>query len=181
MSCGGKIHLEGNGILRANVISRPGQSQGLLYKHFFDSLINSFIHPLVKISLQRRHAQTVKNGASSHKTNYIDILTEILNLEAHLNRWIGSKVMAILLNGWILPTCGVASGRVGPAACTAGVFLFHLWLYILYEGTADGNWFFYGGLLLCITRAYMISLPLPFPSMWTQLMGLSLHTSHYYI
>ena len=29
--------------------------------------------PLVKISLWRRHAQTVKNGASNHKTIYIDI------------------------------------------------------------------------------------------------------------
>ena len=66
-------------------------------------------HPLVKISLQRRHAQTVKDDASSHKTNYINILLEILNLEDHLNHYIGSKVTAILLNGWILPTGGVAS------------------------------------------------------------------------
>ena len=51
-----------------------------------------------------RHAQTVKNGASSHKTNYIDIL----NLVGHLNRCIGTKVTAILLNGWILPNGGVA-------------------------------------------------------------------------
>ena len=64
----------------------------------------------------------VKNGASSHKTNYIDILSEILNLEGHLNRCIGSKVTAILLNGWILPTGGVASGRVCPAACAAGLY-----------------------------------------------------------
>ena len=52
----------------------------------------------MKISLQRRHAQTVKNGASSHKTNYIDIFLEILNPEGHQNRYIGSKVTAILLN-----------------------------------------------------------------------------------
>ena len=31
--------------------------------------------------------------------------------------------MAILLNGWILPTGGVASGKVCPAACAAGFFL----------------------------------------------------------
>ena len=76
----------------------------------------------------------VKNGASSHKTNYIDILSEILNLEGHLNQCIGSKVTAISLNGWILPTGGVASGRVCPGLlqaacslhtvqCTAGLFL----------------------------------------------------------
>ena len=55
----------------------------------------------------------VKNGASSHKTNYIDIFSEILNLEGHLNRCIGSKVTAILLNGWILPTGGASLGKVG--------------------------------------------------------------------
>ena len=74
------------------------------------------------MSLRRRHAQKVKNGASSHKTNYIEILSEILNLEGHLNRYIGSKVTAILLNGLILPTAGVASGRVCPAACAVGLF-----------------------------------------------------------
>ena len=34
----------------------------------------------------------VTNGASSHKTIYIDIFSEIVNLEGHLNRCIGSKV-----------------------------------------------------------------------------------------
>ena len=75
----------------------------------------------MKISLRRRHAQTVKNGASSHKTKYINILLEIINLEGHQNCCIGSKVTAILLNGWILPTGGVASGRVCPAAWAAGL------------------------------------------------------------
>ena len=65
----------------------------------------------MKISSQRRHGQTAKNGASSHKTNYIDIFSEILNLEGHQNCCIGSKVTAILLNGWILPTGGAALGR----------------------------------------------------------------------
>jgi hypothetical protein len=73
---------------------------------------------ILKKSLRRRHAQTVKNVASSHKTNYIDIL----NLDGHLNCCIGLKVKAILLNWWILPTGGVALGRVCPAACAAGLF-----------------------------------------------------------
>ena len=60
----------------------------------------------MKISLRRRHAQTVKNGASSHKTNCIDIFSEILNPEGHQNRCIGLKVTLILLNGYILPTGG---------------------------------------------------------------------------
>ena len=66
----------------------------------------------MKISLRRRHAQTVKNGASSHKTNYVEILSDILNPEWHQNRFIGSKVTVILLKGWILPIGGAASGMV---------------------------------------------------------------------
>ena len=58
----------------------------------------------------------VNNGASSHKTNYIDIFSDILNPEGHQNRCIGSKVTAILLNGWNLPTGGASSGRV--CACS---------------------------------------------------------------
>ena len=53
-----------------NIVSRPGRKQGLLYKDLCHSLIhywiNSLSDPLVKISLQRLHAQMVK-------TNYIDI------------------------------------------------------------------------------------------------------------
>ena len=41
-----------------------------------------------------------------------ELLKEIQNLEGHLNLFIGSKVTAILVNGGILPTSGVASGRV---------------------------------------------------------------------
>ena len=54
----------------------------------------------------------IKTAASSNKTNYINIFSEILNLEVHHNHCIGSKVTAILLNGSILPTGGVASGKV---------------------------------------------------------------------
>ena len=53
----------------------------------------------------------VNNGASSHKTNYIDIVSEILSLEGHRNLSIGLKVTAILMNGWILPTGGACIGK----------------------------------------------------------------------
>ena len=46
-------------------------------------------------------------------------MSDILNLEGHLNCCIGSKVTALLLNGGILPTGEVASERVCPAACAA--------------------------------------------------------------
>ena len=54
----------------------------------------------------------VEDGAFSHKIDYVTILKEILNLEGYLNCFIGSKVMAILVNGEILPSGGVALGRV---------------------------------------------------------------------
>ena len=56
------------------------------------------------ISLRRRHAQTVIN-ASRHKTNSMDIFSEILNLEGHQNHCIGSKVTAILPTGGVGKAC----------------------------------------------------------------------------
>ena len=99
-------------------LADPGEASGCSSNTFS---IRWLSHPLVKISLRRRHAKMVKHGASCHKTNYIDIFPEILNLDGHQNRCVGSKVMAILLNGLILLTGGVASGRVCPAACAAGL------------------------------------------------------------
>ena len=66
----------------------------------------------VKISLRRRHALTIADGAFSRKKDYVTIFEEILNPEGHQNRNTGSKVTAILLNGWILPIGGASSGRV---------------------------------------------------------------------
>ena len=45
-------------------------------------------------------------GTLSHKIDYVTIFWEILNLEGHLNRITGSRVTAILMNGWILPIGG---------------------------------------------------------------------------
>ena len=70
----------------------------------------------MKISLWRRHALTFADGAFSHKIGYITIFKEIVNPEGHLNRITGSKVTAILLNGWVLPIGGASSGRV--CACS---------------------------------------------------------------
>ena len=62
--------------------AKPGAAlQTPLFNKFIHSFINSLTDPLVKISLRRLHAQTVKNGGSSHKTNNIDIFSKILNLE----------------------------------------------------------------------------------------------------
>ena len=45
----------------------------------------------------------VEYGAFSHEIDYLTFFLEILNLEGHLNCKTGSRVMAILLNGLILP------------------------------------------------------------------------------
>ena len=43
----------------------------------------------------------VTKRAFSHKIDYVSIVEEFLNLEAHLKRFIGSKVTAILVNNGI--------------------------------------------------------------------------------
>ena len=53
--------------------ARGCSTNTFIIKRFADSLDAH----LVKISLRRRHAQTAKNCASSHTTNYIDISSEI--------------------------------------------------------------------------------------------------------
>ena len=58
----------------------------------------------------------VGDGASSHKIDWVRKLFEILNIEGHQHCIIGSKVTAILLNGWVLLIGGAASGRV--CACS---------------------------------------------------------------
>ena len=79
---------------------------------------------LVKISLRRRHALMVEDGAFSHKIDYFTFIQEILNLKGHHNRIIGFKVTAILQNGWVLPMGGVASGRVCACSlCSRLVFI----------------------------------------------------------
>ena len=60
------------------------------------------------MALQRRQAQMVRNGASSNKIDYIAQILGILNPKGYLNCVIDSKVTAVLLNGRILPTRGVA-------------------------------------------------------------------------
>ena len=57
----------------------------------------------MKISLRRRHALAVADGAFSHKIDYVTNLKEILNSKENPNRINGSKVTAILLNEWIWP------------------------------------------------------------------------------
>ena len=52
---------------------------------------------------------------------------ENLNLEGHLNRFIGSNVTAILVNGGILPIGGVASGGVCVCSLRSRLVCWRVW------------------------------------------------------
>ena len=129
-------------------------------------LIKWLSNPLVKIYLRRRHAQTVKNGASSHKTTCIDIFSKILNLEGHLNSCIGSKVTAILLNGWILPNGRFALGRAC-ASCLRSRLLFlsvppfyllliyYVWLKSTYRKSFNNHYVLCNAFFLSSLKSYI--------------------------
>ena len=89
------------------LFSRPGRSQGLLYKHRILSL--KYLYSAVT-------PKRLKMVLPVIKPTILTFSSEILNLEGHQNRCIGSKVTAILLNGWILPNGGASLGRV--CACS---------------------------------------------------------------
>ena len=85
-------------------LADPGEARGCSTNtSYIDSLIHSLIQSwFVKKSFRRRHGLMVEDGAFSHAIGYVTIFKEILNFEGHPNRITGSKVTAILLNGWNL-------------------------------------------------------------------------------
>ena len=95
----------------------PGEARDCSTNTFIiHSLINSLSQPFPLTALRRRHAQTVRDSTSSYKIDYFIVIKKILNPEGHQNPISGSKVMVILLKGWIFPISGASSGRV--CACT---------------------------------------------------------------
>ena len=96
------------------IFNRPGVAKAVLLSLslLIDLVTDSWF---VTISLRRRHAPMVENGALSHKIDYITIFEEILNLKGHQNCTTGSRVTVILLNAWIFPigqTGGASPWRV---------------------------------------------------------------------
>ena len=75
----------------------------------------SVIHALIKqltfgkISLWRRHAIMVEDGALSHTMDYVKYFLKIPNLKGHSNHITGSRVMATFLNGLILSIGGAST------------------------------------------------------------------------
>ena len=52
------------------------------------------------------------NGAFGLEIDYITVSWDILNLKGHQNCITGSRVTAILLNGWISPIGGASAVNV---------------------------------------------------------------------
>ena len=68
------------------IFSRPGRSQGLLYKQPRDVFIHSVVRePFPPTALQRRHAQTVGDSSSSYKIDYVIGIKKFLNPKGHQN------------------------------------------------------------------------------------------------
>ena len=91
-------------------LADPGKARGC----FINSLvINSFIQWVSKsaFSSNSRHAQTVRVSTSSYKIDYVIIIKNFLNPKGHQNPFSGSKVMAILVKGWIWPIGGASAGQ----------------------------------------------------------------------
>ena len=79
----------------------------------------------------------VEDGAFSHKIDYFTICEEILNLKGHPKHITSSKVMAIFLNGWILPIGG-ASEVMGLRLQPAQQACFDMFHYIRECELANG-------------------------------------------
>ena len=79
-----------------SILSRPGQSQELLYKHCCDSL--AWIY--------RLRAQLAKNGAFSPKLEYVAQVLKIQSVKVHQNHIISSLGISVFLNRLILPVGG---------------------------------------------------------------------------
>ena len=90
--------------MSGTLFSRPGRSQVLLFNHL--------LHWFIKSLTDCRHALRFGDGASIYKIDYVTIFEEIINSEGHQNCITGSKVTAILLSRWILPTGRASLGRV---------------------------------------------------------------------
>ena len=97
-------------------LADPGEARGCSTNTFvINSVTQSVSDPFPPASLRRRHAQTVNDSSST----FIIEIKNFLNPEGHHNFITGSKVVAFLLKGWILPIGAVTSGRV----CVAGLFI----------------------------------------------------------
>ena len=74
-------------------------------------------------ALRRRHAQTVRDRFSSYQIDYVIVILNFLNPEGHQNPISCSKVMVVLLKGWVLLIGGAALERVCACSLRSRFFL----------------------------------------------------------
>ena len=83
-----------------SLLADPGRTRGCSTNTVVIKWLNQWVSDHISARvLCRRQAQMDREGASSHTTNYITQVMDILNLK--------ENVTAILLNVWILPIGGV--------------------------------------------------------------------------
>ena len=87
-------------------LADPGEARGCSTNSL---VIKSVSQPFPPTALRRRHAQTVRDGSSSCKIDYVIVIENCLNPEGHQNPINGSRFTAILLKGWILPIGGASA------------------------------------------------------------------------
>ena len=94
------------------LLADPGEARGCSTNNFVtDSFINSVM---------------VRENIFTAPPRHVTIFSEILNPKGHPNCITGLKVLATLLNEWILPIGGASSGRV--CVCSLRSRLFIYWL-----------------------------------------------------
>ena len=106
-------------------VSRPGRSQGLLYKHLCHSFIHWFTDPLVS------HSFTVIDRSLSYKIDYVIVIKKFLNPEraSKSHQWFKSYGHFTEGVGFAYWWC-FSGGGTEPAACAAGLFIG--WLALVY-------------------------------------------------
>ena len=104
----GKTIPSPNPKISAQVFSRPGQSQGLLYKHLCHFQLIDWLK--YQNIFTRPHAQTVKNGDSSHKKKSLTFLQRVLkgiNIAIFVQKlqrfcWMGGFCLVVELTNYYI-------------------------------------------------------------------------------
>ena len=75
----------------------PGEARGCFTNIVMVNSLTKYVTLFLPRAIWHRKAQTVKEGASSHKIDHFSQVQDLLNLEGHQNCIYASKVMAGLL------------------------------------------------------------------------------------
>ena len=104
------------------IFSRSGLSQGLLYKHLRDQLIQSVSQPFPPTALRRHHAQTVRHNTSSYKKDYFIIIKTFSSPIGIKTPLVVQKLRPFYWRGRFCLLVELHWDGSAPAACAAGLF-----------------------------------------------------------